>query len=389
MLPPAEKGHEKEQEQGMKIGLIDVTVTMSFGGIQTAVWELAKTLADLGHEIHVFGGTGDIRPELGKRCIGVHTFPFIPRDKAPDLGRRFQRIVERASFARHARKKVIELDLDWIVLTKPFDFFWPRLLTADSKTKFCYMSGGTSFFRGDRYLSKKIDVWVACSQFNAWQIQHHFKHFPQVIFNGVDIEKFSPRESAVRQTLNISPNTFLLVFAGRLVGLKGLHIAIKALQELKDAPVSLLIMGGGEEEQRLKSLAAESGVGHKVVFHPAVSHDVLPDYYAAADAGIFPSIADEAFGISIAEAMACARPVIASYIGGIPEVVGNEGTAGILVTPGDPQAITAAVEQLMALPDRGRGKGENARKRIQTLYTWHHSATRLLAALYHDKNRLS
>lgn len=374
----------------MKIGLIDVTVTMSFGGIQTAVWELAKTLADMGHDVHVFGGTGTVRPELGKRNINVHTFPYLPREKALDLGRRFQRIAERATFARHARKKVIELNLDWIILTKPFDFFWPWLMPDGSNTRFCFMSGGTSFFRGDRFLSRKINAWVACSQFNAWQIQHHFKHFPRVMYNGVDMEKFSPRTSSVRQELAIPEETFLLVFAGRLVGLKGMQFAIQSLQHLKDAPVTLLIVGDGEEEQRWKSLAVKTGVADRVLFKSAVSHDALPDYYAAADAGIFPSISDEAFGIAIAEAMACSKPVIASYIGGVPEVVGNEGSSGLLVNPGDPQAIANAIQQLLALPDRGRNMGACARQRIETLYTWEHATNRLLAALqHHDDSRLS
>ncbi len=373
----------------MKIGLIDVTVTMSFGGIQTAVWELAKTLADLGHDIHVFGGMGEVCPELKGRPVGVHTFPFTPRDKVPDLGRRFQRIVERATFARHARKKVIELDLDWVILTKPFDFFWPGLMPAGSKTRFCYMSGGTSFFRGDRFLSKKIEAWAACSQFNAWQVQHHFKRFPNVMYNGVDIEKFSPRDTSVRRKLGVSDETFLLVFAGRLVGLKGMQFAIEAVQKLGTAPVALLIVGDGEEEKRLKLLVEKAGVSDRVIFQPSVSHDALPEYYAAADAGIFPSISDEAFGIAIAEAMACAKPVIASYIGGIPEVVGNEGTAGLLVNPGSSQAIADAVTQLMSLPDRGRSMGKAARRRIETLYTWRHAATRLLTALHYDEHRLS
>lgn len=372
----------------MKIGLIDVTVTMSFGGIQTAVWELAKTFADQGHEVHVFGGTGSVRPGPGDRKITVHTFPYLPREKALDLGRRFQRIVERATFARHARKNVIELNLDWIILTKPFDFFWPWIMPKESRTRFCFMSGGTSFFRGDRFLSKKIDAWAACSQFNAWQIQHHFKNFPQVMYNGVDIEKFVPRTSTVRQELSIPEETFLLVFAGRLVGLKGMQFAIQALALLKDEPARLLIIGNGEEEARWKALAQKTGVSDRVLFKPAVGHDELSSYYCAADAGIFPSISDEAFGISIAEAMACAKPVIASYIGGVPEVVGNEGTAGLLVNPGSPRAIADAVRKLIHLPDRGKSMGQQARLRIETLYTWQHAATRLLNTLNHDEIRL-
>ncbi|PHM39597.1 alpha 1,2 N-acetylglucosamine transferase [Xenorhabdus mauleonii] len=365
----------------MKIGFIDVTVTMSYGGIQTAVWELAKALTDAGHEIHIFGGTGDVRPALGDRNIHVHTFPFTPRERVINIGRRFQRIVERYSFARHARETVIAEEFDWVVLTKPFDFFWPRMIPETSHTKFCYMSGGTSFFKGDRILGKKISAWVACSHFNAWQIQHHFKQFPRVIYNGVDIDKFKPADSDVRTRLGISEETFLLTFAGRLVGWKGMKVAIDAMALLREQDVKLLIIGHGENLQSLKKRVSDLRLEKSVIFHPSVNHDQLPEFYAAGNAGIFPSIGDEAFGITIAEAMACGRPVIASYIGGIPEVVGNENNAGILVAPGDAKAITDAVNHLLSLPDRGKRMGACARQRIESLYTWEHSAIRLLSAI--------
>ncbi|CDM92044.1 glycosyltransferase family 4 protein [Xenorhabdus bovienii] len=365
----------------MKIGFIDVTVTMSYGGIQTAVWELAKALTDAGHEIHIFGGTGDVRPVLGERNIHVHTFPFTPRERVINIGRRFQRIVERYSFARHARERVIAENFDWVILTKPFDFFWPRMMPKTSRTKFCYMSGGTSFFKGDRALGNKISAWVACSHFNAWQIQHHFKQFPNVIYNGVDIDKFKPVNSDLRNRLDINENTFLLTFAGRLVGWKGMKVAIDAMALLRDKDVRLLIIGAGDDLKLLKKKVSELNLEKTVIFHPPVVHDQLPEFYAAGDAGIFPSIGDEAFGITIAEAMACGRPVIASYIGGIPEVVGNENHTGILVAPGNAAAIADAVNHLLSLPDRGKAMGKQARQRIETMYTWEHSASRLLGAI--------
>lgn len=365
----------------MKIGFVDVTITTSYGGIQTAVWELAKALAELGHEVFLYGGEGDIRHDVTGYPITVRTFPYTPREKVMNLGRRFQRIVERLSMARHARKTLAADELDWVILTKPFDFFWPRLMPATSKTQFCYMSGGTSFFRFDRRLGKRINAWVACSEFNAWQIQHHFKQFPHVIYNGVDIAKFSPASGDVRQTLGIDDETFLLVFAGRLVGWKGLSYVLKALARLQDERVRFLIVGNGEELTALQTQAKTLGLEKQVIFHQPVPHSALPAFYSSGDAGIFPSTGDEAFGITIAEAMACGLPVIGSYIGGIPEVIGNEGSAGLLVSPGHPDAIADAIRQLMADKDARRVMGENARQRIENLYTWQHSAQRLLSAL--------
>ena len=123
------------------------------------------------------------------------------------------------------------------------------------------------------------------------------------------------------------------------------------------------------------------GIEKQVIFNGPVAHSDLPAFYCCGDAGIFPSTGDEAFGITIAEAMACGLPVIGSYIGGIPEVIGNEGTAGLLVSPGHPEAIAHAIRQLMDDDEKCRVMGLNARQRIENLYTWQHSAKRLLSAL--------
>ena len=123
------------------------------------------------------------------------------------------------------------------------------------------------------------------------------------------------------------------------------------------------------------------GVADRIVFHPAVPHQSLPGIYATADIGIFPSAADEAFGITIAEAMSCGKPVIASHIGGIPEVVGNEGNCGILVPPGSAVALARAIRKLVDSPQTRRQLGDASRIRIELLFTWEKAAQRLLGAL--------
>lgn len=374
----------------MRIAFVDVTVTVSYGGIQTAVWELARALHDEGHQVDVFGGEGAIRPELDGRNIGVKVFSFMPREKVLDLGSRFRRIMERWTFARRAKQTLIDGKYDWVVLTKPFDFFWPRLMPAGHPTRFVFMSGGTDFFRGDKVLAKRIDAWVACSHFNAWQIQHHYKRFPDVMFNGVDVVRFSPsadlseeRRQALRQSWGVADTDVLFAFAGRLVGWKGLSVALEAMvaPPVASLPVKLLIVGTGSDLPRLRAKAEQLGLAERVIFHEPVSHQRLPEIYRASDGGIFPSIGDEAFGITVAEAMACGLPVIASYIGGIPEVVGNEGSCGFLVPPGKPLQLAQAMRQLALDPALRTSLGQAARNRIVERFTWRDAARRLLTAL--------
>jgi glycosyltransferase involved in cell wall biosynthesis len=369
----------------MRIGFVDVTATVSYGGVQTAVWQLARALAARGHEVAVYGGDGTLRP-LGENArVAVRTFPFVARERVLDLGTRFTRIVERWSFARHARREVARADHDWLIVTKPFDFIWPRLLPRASRTRVCFMSGGTDFFAGDRRLAPRIDAMTACSHFNAWQIAARYKRHPAVIYNGVDTARFNPaaRSDAVRRSLSRDADAVLLAFAGRLVGWKGLGVAIDAIAHpaLAALPLRLALVGDGPERTKLEERVRQRDAQARVVFHPPVAHDEVPAIYASADIALFPSIGDEAFGIAIAEAMSCGCAVIASHVGGIPEVVGNEGHAGRLVAPGRVDDWVAAIATLVRDASARQALGAAARARIESNFTWDHAAARLLREL--------
>lgn len=369
----------------MNIALLDVTVTVSYGGIQTAVWELAQALYDLGHEITVYGGDGPIRRDIGGRDIRIRTFPFIDREDVPNFGSRFRRIIERWSFSRHALPVVVSAKHDWVILTKPFDFFWPRIMPANSRTRFAFRSGGTDFFPGDRLLKSGISAWFANSHFNSWQIKSRYGVYPKVIYNGVDLGRFAPeqRDPELRGKLGIAPEDIVCIFAGRLVGWKGVHVTLKALADasLRALPLRCIIIGDGPEHGALQRQAAALGLQERVFFESAKPHDELPRWWASADLGIFSSIGDEGFSNSIAEALASGLPVIATAFSGNPETVGNEGSCGLLVTPGDSQELARAIGELALDPERRFSMGERARARIAREFTWDHVARRLLDGL--------
>ncbi|MBF0401908.1 MAG: glycosyltransferase family 4 protein [Magnetococcales bacterium] len=368
---------------------IDVTVTVSYGGVQTAVWHLAKELHDQGHRVAVFGGQGSLSPDLGGRAIDVQRFPFLPREKIPNLGSRFQRIGERLSLAVAARQALLAGGYDWAILTKPFDFFWPWIVPRGCRTRFAFRSGGTDFFPGDRFLARRIDAWFTNSHFNAYQIQQRYRRalpsWPTVIYNGVDVERFAPgrRDEALRQRWGVQEGEVLFAFAGRLVGWKGLHLAIQAMAHpaMVGRPAKLLILGSGPERQPLARLAERLAQGGRVIFLDSVPHHQLPPFYASADVGLFPSIGDEGFSNSMAEAMACGHPVIATAFSGNPETVGNEGQAGLLVPPRQVEPLALAMQLLVDDPLRRARMGEAARQRILTHFTWPLVVRRLLDGL--------
>jgi glycosyltransferase involved in cell wall biosynthesis len=89
----------------------------------------------------------------------------------------------------------------------------------------------------------------------------------------------------------------------------------------------------------------------------------------------------EGFGFPASEAMACGLPVVASAAGALPEVVGSDGEAGILVPPRDPRAMAAAIGSILADPERAERMGHAARRRIERVFRWSDAAAGLAAVL--------
>jgi glycosyltransferase involved in cell wall biosynthesis len=122
----------------------------------------------------------------------------------------------------------------------------------------------------------------------------------------------------------------------------------------------LLIVGSGPEEQRLRQLASAGGLAAKIRFVSASPH--VHELLNAIDVFVLPSI-NEGMSNTLLEAMACALPVIATNVGGNPEVVGDAG-GGFLVPPADGEAIAGRLAQLQRLPDLRAAMGSAARQRI-------------------------
>jgi glycosyltransferase involved in cell wall biosynthesis len=339
----------------------------------------------LGCEVDVYGGNGEIQLPSAVPGLTVRKFPYIHRSRFPALGTRFRKFSERASFAWSIRKSILTGGYDWLVVTKPLEFFWARLIPKSIATRLVFVSQGTDYFPGDRRAARRIGCFAACSHFNAWQLYSHFRRSSRVIFNGVNVDLFHPgaADAELRAALGFRDEEVVFAFAGRLIGWKGLHVALHAMAEstLRQMPIRLLLIGQGDALPRLKNLAVELGIADRCTFHPPLPHADLPKYYASVDAGIFPSIGDEGFGNTIAEAMACGLPVVAASNGGIPEVVGNEGNCGRLFTIADAKDCARAMAFVAADRSRRLQMGIAARQRMVRDFTWRASAERLLEAL--------
>ncbi len=167
----------------------------------------------------------------------------------------------------------------------------------------------------------------------------------QVLRNGVDLSVFRlvNRES-VRSRLGLHGPTILSV--GHLIPRKGHDLVIRALTDLVD--VSLLVVGEGSERLSLESLAKELGVDDRVRFAGSIEHERMHEIYGAADALVLASDR-EGWPNVLLESLACGTPVVASRVGGIPEVV-QSSAAGLLLANRKPQTIANSVRAILTNP---------------------------------------
>lgn len=193
----------------------------------------------------------------------------------------------------------------------------------------------------------------------------------EVIPYGVDIKNFNPDldGARIRQSLGIKKEDKVILFVGRMNRDMGLHVVLEIIPPLleKDKKIKFVIVGGKGElfESALKS---SSEYSENVFVIPDVPFEELAFYYAASTVVLTPTIGDRACSsLAAMEAMAAGKPVIASKIGGIPEVVVNRRT-GILVPPEDPAALSTAILNLIDNEQSIRQMGLDSRERAETLF---------------------
>ncbi len=191
-----------------------------------------------------------------------------------------------------------------------------------------------------------------------------------VIYNGINPGEFTTKHNQkVKKELGIHPSSPLLVWVGRVIEQKGLRYLISALPTvLKQFPTAkLLIIGTGTEVKNLKKQATKLGVSGVVIFYGAVNdRKKLNDLLCGCDLFVFPSVW-EPFGMVITEAMASGLPVVASRVGGIPEIV-NKNT-GFLVPPRSAKVLAKII--ITALGKRNLKQiGLRGRKLVEKKFNW-------------------
>lgn len=183
----------------------------------------------------------------------------------------------------------------------------------------------------------------------------------EVIFNGVDVKKFKKIETNLKDELGCE---FLSTTVCRLIPQKGVEYLIRAIAGVKH-DYKAVIIGRGPEQRNLKALSERLGVTKKIHFISEVlPENKLIEFYSASDFFVLPSLW-EPFGIVLVEAMACENPVVATKVGGIPEVVAD---CGLLVDPKNSTQISDAINKLIEDEQLRKKLSRKARERNERFF---------------------
>jgi glycosyltransferase involved in cell wall biosynthesis len=248
----------------------------------------------------------------------------------------------------------------------------------------------------------KTDMMMGCSDYVTHDVQRAYPEKAdrcQTVYNGVDVENFVGRRIRKKES-----DERCLLFVGRLSPEKGLHILLEAFAQVvkRYSKVHLNIVGpesmapidfivNSDSDEKVRNLASfysgsylehlkrqmSSEIASRVRFTGFIPHSGLNAYYDEADILINPSFI-ESFGRSLIEAMACGLPVIATKIGGMPEVV-EEGRTGLLVESGDVSALTDAIVRLLEDEPLRLSMGQAGRERVEKYFSWDAVSANLLA----------
>jgi glycosyltransferase involved in cell wall biosynthesis len=206
-------------------------------------------------------------------------------------------------------------------------------------------------------MSARIADELASAGFPPEKIRH--------IPHGVDTARFRPRaageKAALRVHLGLPADATIVTYTGRLLRGKGLETLVDAFARVADAHLLIVGSGAGQVlsvEDALRERVTAAGLGPRVTFAGRV--EAVEDWLGASDLFAFPS-EFEALGLSLIEAASCGLACVGSRTGGIVDVI-DDGRTGLLVPPGDVDALASALQVLVVDPERRAAYGAAGRR---------------------------
>jgi glycosyltransferase involved in cell wall biosynthesis len=335
------------------------------GGIASHVYDLSCALVRHGMDVHVVTcGFPDALPyEIVK---GVHVYRFdthqIPAfDFLSWVFSMNIEMTKRANDVIAVKEEKIDLihAHDWLVARTAIELknkYGKPLVSTIHSTEVGRRNGIHDSYQRtihnvESQLVHQSDRLICCSQFMAEQISQTFG-VPitrlDIIFNGVDTPKFNIKLNFQKAKEKFARRgEKLILYVGRLVYEKGVHVLIGALPKVlsKIPNLKLIIVGEGGMKESLQREAQELGVSDKVLFKGFVDDETLRLLYKISDVAVFPSLYEPS-GIAALEAMAAGLPVVVSDVGGLTETVKHNRT-GVRVSPDNSDSVSLGVLKVL------------------------------------------
>jgi glycosyltransferase involved in cell wall biosynthesis len=225
-----------------------------------------------------------------------------------------------------------------------------------------------SFINMQKRVSRKLSHIITVSEASKHDIGRAFAIPPykfRVVANGINTDIFHPLPDVERSSNKI------MVTNSADTPLKGLRYLIEAVASIREnREVTLTVIGKPKENGVIANLVNSLGAQDYIHFTGRIEDDEFARYYAQTTMAVVPSLY-EGFGLPAGEAMACSVPVISTTGGALPEVVGD---AGVLVSPGNAQALKDAIIDLFDNPDKRDRLARAGYDRVKKQFTWHNTA---------------
>lgn len=359
-------------------------------GCSIHVQEVLRALARRGARLELFTTNADGQPPEGLPEVSVHS---LPRPTTRDAARR-----EADALAGN---EVLRAELEQ---AGPFDFVYERyslwtyaameyaqatqipglleinapLIDEQAQYRVLVNRAGAEAV-AERAFAAASAILAVSHEVAAW-----VERFPgsrgkiHVVPNGVSPERFAKAASA---GFPGADDKFTVGFVGTLKAWHGLSALVEAfaLLHARHPATRLLIVGDGPESANLKADLAARGLENAAQLTGAVSAAEVPALLAAMDVAVAPYPKLDQFYFSplkVYEYLAAGRPVVASRLGQLETLIENEVT-GLLVAPGDAQALAGALERILSEPGLGQRLGQNGRQKVVREHTWDNVAERL------------
>lgn len=349
----------------------------------------ARALRKQGHEVVVL-------TPYDRNIEGVPTI-FAPL--YPSVGEGVLRYSEALRNIIHYRRRIDQVNPDIVHVLGLFTFMAPDLMFAvlgwDNTvvttwgTDIVPPPHETEGFKQNimkRFLLGRGEQLTGTSEYLSGEMKKYLPDEEEVhvVPYGVDLGHFSPENESKDDPEKLeNSNSGRDLSATNILFPKGLErkygpdVLLRAFSRVSQrrTELKLRMLGRGAMEKRLKQFVEKRNLDDRVEFSGKIPHRDMPEEFEEADIAVMPSRV-ESFGVAALEALAMEVPVIATDVGGFPEVV-LDGETGILVAPEDERELARALRNLAADPDRRRKLGKKGRTFVENHYSWKDCVTRM------------